>query len=118
MQGSSLVGPGSDRSRGPVWADRVDRAHVTAWRRTVLSGDVHAHPGPLRMAIDAVLMRDTHAAEAAKLLKRNQADPLVCDLWLSARFVHVRVAVRTGYTVLHVLCVYGVPGDPELNAEL
>ena len=26
--------------------------------------------------------------------------------------------MRTGSTVLHVLCVYGVPVDPELNAEL
>ena len=40
------------------------------------------------------------------------------DPWLSASFMHVRVAVRTGSTVLHVPCVYGVPGDPELNAEL
>ena len=66
----------------------------------------------------SVLVRDGHAAEAAKLPKTRQADPLAWDLWLSARFPHVRVAVRTGSTVLHVLCVYGVPGDPELNAGL
>ena len=66
----------------------------------------------------AVLVRDGHAAEAAKLHKKRQSDPLVWDLWLSARFLHVRIAVRTGSTVLHLLRVYGVSGDPELNAEL
>ena len=66
----------------------------------------------------AVLMRDGRMAEAAKLPKSRQPDQLVRDLWLSARFVHVRVAVRTGGTMLHVLCVYGVPGDSKLNSEL
>ena len=32
-------------------ADRADRAHVAAWRRMLLSGDVRPHPGPLRAAI-------------------------------------------------------------------
>ena len=66
----------------------------------------------------AVLVRDGHAAEAAKLPKMRRLDPLAWDLWLSARFLHVRVAVQTGSTVLHVLCVYGVLGKPELNTEL
>ena len=66
----------------------------------------------------AVVVRDGHTAEAAKLPTSRQLDPLAWDLWLSARFVHVCVAVRTGSTMLHVLCVYGVPGGPELNAEL
>ena len=166
---------------GGYGADRADQAHVAAGLRTLLSGDGHPHPGPLRTAIVnttslrlhmdevtswdvchsgpgdlvvrvysggrcasggglcsggrppetrgrgiwdvpvggvAVLVGDGHAAAAAKLPKKRQADPLAWDLWLSARFPHVRVAVRTGSTVLHVLCVYGVPGDPELNAEL
>ena len=66
----------------------------------------------------AVLVRDGHTAEAAKLPKKRPSDPLGWNLWLSATFLHVRVAVRTGSTVLHLLCVYGVPGDPELNAKL
>ena len=170
---------------GGCGADRVYRARGAAGLKTLLSGDVHPHPGPLRTAIVnttslrlhmdevtswdvdvilvqetklsasgqrvlrgalrqrgwvvfwgapletrgrgiwdvpeggvAVLVHDGHAAEAAKLPKTRQADPLAWDLWLSARFLHVRVAVRTGSTVLHVLCVYGVPGDPELNAGL
>ena len=170
---------------GGCGADRVYRARDAAGLKTLLSGDVHPHPGPLRTAIVnttslrlhmdevtswdvdvilvqetklsasgqrvlrgalrqrgwvvfwgapletrgrgiwdvpeggvAVLVRDGHAAEAAKLPKTRQADPLAWDLWLSARFLHVRVAVQTGSTVLHVLCVYGVPGDPELNAGL
>ena len=78
-----------------------------------LAGDV-GHSGGGRRGVCA---RRAHV-EAAKLPKTRPSDPLAWDLWLSARFLHVRVAVRTGSTVLHVLCVYGVPGDPELNAEL
>ena len=52
-----------------------------------------------------MLVRDGHTVEAAKLPKTRQADPLAWDLWLSARFLHVRVAVRTGSTVLHMCCV-------------
>ena len=153
----------------------MNRAHVAAWRRTLLSGDVHPHPRPLRRAIVntlhmdevtswvqetklsvsgqrvlrgalrqrgwivfwgasletrgrgiwdipeggvAVLVRDGHAVEAAKLPKTRRADPLAWDLWLSSRCLPVRIAVRTGSTVLHVLCVYGVPVEPELNAEM
>ena len=167
---------------GVAW---VVQARVAAWRQTLLSSDVHPHPGPLRTTIVnttslrlhmvevtswdvdvilvqetklsasgqrllrgalrqrgwmvlwgapvesrgrgmwdvpeggvVVLVRDMHAAEAAKLPKTRQSDPLAWNTWLSPRFLQVRVAVRTGSTVLHVLCVYGVPGDPELNAEL
>ena len=62
-------------------------------------------------------MLDGHAAEA-DTPKKRRSDPLAWDLRLSARYVHVSVAVQTGSTVLDVLCVYGVPGDPELIAEL
>ena len=66
----------------------------------------------------AVLVHAGHAAEAAKLPKRRDLDPPAWDLWQSARFLHVRVAVGTGGTVLLLLYVYGIPNDTELNAEL
>ena len=63
----------------------------------------------------AVLVHDGDATEAGKLPQTRQLDPLAWDLWLLTKFLHVRVAVRTGSTLLHV---HGVPGDPELNAQL
>ena len=57
-QTPALTGAGVRSGQAPAptcargcGADRVDRARVTAWRRTLLSGDVHPHPGLLRTAI-------------------------------------------------------------------
>ena len=50
--------------------------------------------------------------------KKRELDLLTWDVWLSSRFLHVRVAVHTGITTLHVPCVYGLPNGLELNAEL
>ena len=66
----------------------------------------------------AELMRDGHTVEAAKLPKKREHTPLAWDLWLSATFLHVRVAVHAGITAMYVLCVYGVPSDPELNTRI
>ena len=61
----------------------------------------------------ALLMRASHTTTTTKLPKKWEVDPVTWDLWSSARFLHVRVAVDTEATSLHALCVYAVQRNPE-----
>ena len=66
----------------------------------------------------AVLVREGLRVELAKPPKKRELNPLVWDLWHSTSWIHVRLAMRDGRTVLHVVSVYGVQGDRESNAAL
>ena len=66
----------------------------------------------------AILVRAALTAEAPPLPGQRERDPLVWDLWTSARWVHVRLALGDGSSALHLVCVYGVYGDDALNREL
>ena len=65
-----------------------------------------------------ILARAALTAEAPPLPRQRERDPLVWDLWHSARWVHVRLALGDGSSALHLICVYGVYGDDALNREL
>ena len=47
-------------------------------------------------------------AEAPRLPRQGECDQLVWDLWHSARWVHVRLALGDGSSALHLVCVYGL----------
>ena len=66
----------------------------------------------------AILVRAALTAEAPPLPGQRERDPLVWDLWTSARWVHVRLALGDGSSALHLVCVYVVYGDDALNREL
>ena len=66
----------------------------------------------------AILARAALTAEDPPLPKQRERDPLVWDLWHSARWVHVRLALGDGSSALHLVCVYGMYGDDTLNREL
>ena len=63
-------------------------------------------------------MREGLTAELARLPRKYESDPLVWDLWHSTRWVHVRVALRNGATMLYSVFVYGVVEDRESNTAL
>ena len=73
--------------------------------------------GMLRRGL-AILVRAALTAEALPLPMQWERDPLVWDLWNSARWVHVWLAVGDGSSALHRVCVYGVYGDDALNREV
>ena len=72
-----------------------------------------ASPGGL-----AILARAALTEEAPQLPRQRERDPLVWDLWHSARWVHVRLALGDSCSALHLVCGYRVYGDDALNREL
>ena len=51
------------------------------------------------------LVREGLTAEVARLPCRRELDPLVWGLWHSTWWVHVRVALGDGATMLHTVSI-------------
>ena len=66
----------------------------------------------------AVLVSEGLTPELVRLPRKRESDPRVWAMWHSTRWVHVRVALGDGATVLHAVSVYGVVGDRESNSAL